>query len=183
MPELMIDLETLASQSPNARVVSIGLCAFELDPKIGDGILDVEDILVDDPDGVVEDDTVAWWHKQSDAARKMVFAKIGRFDLKPALEKMRAFVKRNKCSTIWSNGPTFDEIIIRAAWKRGGMVDKFPIPFYRSRCCRTAFHMLQRLGIPKPATPPQYAVKHNAAHDAANQALTVVALHRALPKR
>ena len=183
MTELMVDLETLASQSPNACILSIGLCAFDLDPRVGDGIRAVEEILVEDPLGTIEKDTVEWWMRQSPEARETAFAEIGRIGLAAALKKFVEFIKANKCSTIWSNGPTFDEIIMRAAWKRARMVDKFPIPFYRSRCCRTASAMHKRLNLPAPVAHPRYNVKHNAAHDAANQALTVIAVHRAIPKR
>tara|TARA_R110000782_G_scaffold253743_1_gene341920 strand:+ start:3386 stop:3901 length:516 start_codon:yes stop_codon:yes gene_type:complete len=164
----MVDLETLGT-GVNSCILSMGLCAFDTTGEIKA----IKHVIVDDPLGTIDKSTVEWWLKQDKAAVACLFDGHA-FPLKDALEQFVAFTRAHKCANIWSNGPTFDEIIMRQAWKRARMVDEFPLRFWASRCVRTVKMIRAKLKLPPLPVPPQYGIKHNAAHDAANQALMVI---------
>lgn len=173
--ELMVDLETLGT-SPGSCILSIGLCAF----NYTDGIVDVVEIVVDDPKGRIDRATVEWWLKQDELAQNVI-TDVFRVPIKEGLEQFAQFVTTHGCEKFWSNGPTFDEMLLRATWAREKPGVRFPTHFAKSRCCRTAFEVMRKLGIERPQTPSEYNIAHRADHDAARQALSVIELYKTFP--
>ncbi len=193
--DIMVDIETFATDN-NAAIVAIGAVAFDADVPEGTNLLDDPiwakspdallngmgqgfrvnvDLGASDPDkrGNIDPSTVEWWLGQSDEARAMLVSG----DRKPLggqLALFSAWISRQGGYSklrLWSNGPTFDETILRAAFGRYGM--GFPISFRGSRCCRTMFDFAKSLGWdPKAAAmeAPDDIVKHDALSDAVFQA-------------
>lgn len=170
----MVDLETLGT-SPGAQILSIGLCAFHLT----EGIKETVEIVVDDPRGRIDRPTVEWWLKQEPAAQQVI-SETFRVPIKQGLEQFAQFVRTHACVNFWSNGPTFDEMLLRHTWTRELPGTRFPTHFSASRCCRTAKMIARKLKVKTPPVPQEYATAHRADHDAARQALAVVALHKFL---
>lgn len=172
MRDVMFDLETLAT-STNAVILSIGAVRF--DPDTGEM---AEKFYANiDPSSQrwreVDPDTVAWWDKQGQAAQdKLTEAPV--FPLREALIMFKEFLRSS--DLLWSNGPTFDEMIIRSAFEQ--LDGKFPVGYYNSRCCRTEFALGKRLGIPKVS--PE--LKHDALSDSIAQAMTVINIRNELKR-
>ncbi len=166
LPDIMVDIETLDT-TPNAVILSIGAVFFdELTGELGD-----EFYINVDPSSqrwrVVNSDTVLWWDGQGKAAQdKLTEEPV--VPLRNALVMLKEFMGSK--AKLWSNGPTFDEMILRSAFDQCN--GTFPIGYYNSRCCRTNFALAARLGIKKTAP----TVKHDALSDAIAQAKTVMAV-------
>ena len=67
--------------------------------------------------GVIDAATVDWWMMQSEAARKALFGqpKETYQTLGVALTEFVAWCKAMQVEQVWSNGPLFDERIVREA--------------------------------------------------------------------
>jgi hypothetical protein len=160
--EAMLDLETLGNGN-NACILSIGAVLF--DPK-GDGIHSKFEVHVDPASCVaaglqMDASTVMWWlDPERDAARNEL-TKHTRETLIAALGKTGAFLTGDR--PVWGNGATFDNVILRSAYKAAGMA--CPWMFWNDRCYRTIKSLypgvkLERVGV-----------HHSAVDDAASQAL------------
>ena len=181
MTHFMLDLETLGV-GPNAAVVAIGACAF--DPHKSGVDADKFYLRVTLADamryGQVDASTVKWWMGQSDAARNATF----QGDASPlawSLERFNAWLDRLcelKAKTeacVWGNGATFDNVVIRSAFKA---VEIEPIWSFRNdKCYRTVVNL-----VPQDRRPPfvNVGVAHNALDDAVAQACYLQACHKAL---
>jgi len=190
--DIMLDLETLGTGN-NAAIIQIGAVAFNADgdnaslwtnspdmlASLGQGFRANVDLASSRHPGVIDASTVEWWLQQSQEARDSITKPEGRLELGAALE---AFVRWVYSITVkvrdlrmWSNGPTFDETILRAAFARYNA--PLPISFRGSRCCRTMIELAEMYGWNrKEATrlAPDDIVKHDALGDAVFQARSVV---------
>ena len=186
--DIMLDLETLGTGN-DAAIASIGAVAFDADEAreflyatpayieqhAGKGFYRNIDLSssVESLRGDIDPATVEWWMQQGDDARRSLY--LGkRVPLGQALIEFGQWVEEVSMDTrtLWSNGPTFDEVIIRSAARRYDFL--LPFHFSRSRCCRTMMDLAKQMGF-RPAGPGKDIVKHNALHDAVNQARGVVA--------
>jgi len=191
--DIMVDIETFATGN-NAAIVSIGAVAFNADgdngplytnspgalADLGQGFRVNVDLGQSDPAkrGDIDPATVEWWLAQSPEARAMLVDGV-RLPLGEALEQLTGWIKeiagRPRALRLWSNGPTFDETIIRAAYGRYGLV--LPLSFRGSRCCRTMIELAETFGWDRKvaaADAPDDIVKHDALSDAVFQARGVV---------
>jgi len=173
MNNVMVDIETLAT-SHNATILSIGAVRFDLET----GELGEEFYINVDPGSQrwreVDPDTVQWWSEQGPAAQaKLTEEPV--VPLRTALIEFKKFL--NSKDKLWSNGPTFDEVIIRSAFDQ--LDGTFPLGYWASRCCRTEFALGQYLGV-KKVKP---TVKHDALADAIAQAQTVLNIRAELNRR
>lgn len=197
-PDIMLDIETFGTGN-NAAIVSIGAVAF--DQHLAGGAL-----FHDTPEqheiygvgfhrridlaesrreliGDIDPGTVEWWLGQSDDARASLL-EGKRVALGKALRDFSYWLIENfaepKQLRLWSNGPTFDETIVRAAFDRYGF--PFPISYRGSRCCRTLFALATEYGFDPKPTPEHMGdiIKHNALHDAVFQARGVVLQNEAI---
>lgn len=162
---VMVDLETMGHGS-RAAIVSIGMFKFSLrDVQEFEHIRPEQTFyrivsLKSCTDAGLEIDasTVEWWGKQSEEARAVLHAPS--IDLLPALTEASDFMRGN---FLWGNGATFDNVIIRNAFKAVGL--SFPIHYTRDACFRTINTLFGSGKIPR------YGVAHNALDDAISQGL------------
>ena len=176
MQDFMLDLETLGSR-PGCVILSIGIRAF--DPKkglIGRGLY----LIVSHADclqsGLFEEkQTLNWWERQSEEARK-VLIEAGRptaLPLSEALENVNLFIKQHcdpRYAKIWGNGSDFDNAIIAHCYH---VLDKQPIwSFWNNRCYRTLKSIFSKVPMERTGT------FHNALDDATTQAVHANAIFK-----
>lgn len=170
MKNVMIDLETLGTAA-DAVVMSIGAVEFDLDGRIGRTFY--RSISIDsnlDAGRRVQEDTLIWWMKQSEEARK-VFEEP-KTSLEGALLELSQWYPKD--AKAWSNGASFDSPILEHAYCQAHM--ETPWYFWNTRCVRTYRDLPGADGI----TKVQAEVAHNALSDAIAQAKHVQAIHQAL---
>ncbi len=189
--DIMVDIETFGT-GQNAAIVSIGAVAFNANGENGSLWTNSPDALATlgqgfrvgirlastprEMRGDIDPDTVEWWLEQSPEARRMLVygGASERVGLGEALQQFSKWVMKQgsyQKRTLWSNGPTFDETILRSAFDRFNL--NFPVHFRGSRCCRTMFDIATTFGWnAKEArdAAPDDIVKHDALSDAVFQA-------------
>ena len=191
--DIMLDLETLGT-SNNAAIVQIGAVAFNADGEnaslftnspdllrnFGQGFRMNVDLAQSKSPGVYDQGAINFWLGQSDEARASITAPGV-----PLGEALRAFAgwvadigKGVHRTRLWSNGPTFDETILRNAFDRYGL--ELPVSFRGSRCCRTMLEMAELYGYDrraswKAAWEAEGMVNHDALADSVAQARGVIA--------
>lgn len=181
MNHVMLDIETFGT-SPESRILEIGACRF--DPATGQTgaylSLPVRDHL-----GVVDIDTVRWWMKQGEEARAHIVsgADSDKDPLTSPLNVIEAIIQWAgeytaedglqvpKAEFLWSNGPSFDEVMLKAFFARYGQGSRWPFQYHGSRDFRTVVDLADfgRADYVKPE------VAHMALADAVAQAETVMA--------
>jgi hypothetical protein len=179
---VMLDLETFGTSS-DAAVMAIGACRF--DPREGwiDEEADAFEARVDLGNtppakvGALDPATVEWWLQQDEAARLALLAEP-RKSLQASVADFNLWIGSVKVTHLWSNGPTFDEVILRAAYRRVGR--GFPIHYRASRCCRTLHDLARRAGWKPTDAVDAGLVKHRAMHDAIRQARGACEMYAAL---
>lgn len=170
---IMVDLETLGS-TPGCSILSIGAIAF--DPSIGVGDRTFE-IVINRQScrdaGLHEDaDTLAWWDKQSPAARAVLAQAelLSTAPLGEALSLFDAFVADHGARTvrIWGNGSDFDNAILAAAYRAAGLTPCWS--FWNNRCYRTLKNLRPEIKLDR------HGLHHRAIDDAISQAHHAVRL-------
>lgn len=178
----MLDLETMAT-TRDAAIVAIGATRFN---PVKREILDEFYINVTLKSNAalgrkIDPDTIEWWLKQSKEAQEALFVEP-REDLILAMIQFCKWVTDNgdnqievrKYGKLWSNGPTFDEVIIRDAFEKNrSTYYPFPFSFRGSRCVRTTIEIAKALGLKKPK---REGTHHNALDDARYQTEGVMRL-------
>lgn len=172
MHHIMLDLETLGT-SAGARILTIGACRFDpFTGKIGDTF----HTAVDD-NGIVDNSTFAWWLGQGGMAQNKLLAMIE--DAKPPGAAIAAFstfcYNDQPAKFLWSNGPSFDEAILREFFHRHGNSILWPMSYWGSRCVRT----ISAAAGPN-LTRVEPTTSHDALADAIAQAKTVAESYRIL---
>lgn len=200
MIHCMVDIETLGT-GRDAAIKSIGATIFKpehgwiADPAI-DGahtqFYQVVDLEHSDNPGVIDPATVAWWMTQNQEARDSLFSKEVQQAARPleyVLSDFLQWFRESGAKTFWSNGPMFDERIIREACERNGFDDKTAISFRASRCFRTIKDLAEATGADLrkahtalKASNPQL-LKHKALDDAIAQAMGVCEFYKILGLR
>lgn len=182
MNHIMIDLETLDSRE-TAAIISIGAVKFNPERgNLGGEFYKVVSIESSVSYGLTTSwDTVRWWMTQSDAARNL-FTQKGE-DLDLTLLRFQGFCAidltledAQKETVIWGNGSTFDNMILRNAYKSCGM--KYPAHYWNDLCFRT---MKTMFGVREPKSSFS-GVKHNALDDAKNQAKALIEILKKVKK-
>lgn len=168
MHDYMIDLETLSTQ-PDAAILSIGACQFDIETgNIGDTF--TRHVAIDDNPlrGHISADMVKWWLKQDESARLAIADSKNLRKLASCLFDLREFILCTKQTTIWSNGATFDLVIIRNALDRHGMMT--PWKYWHERDTRTVVDVAERItGINTAKAATFNGTKHDALSDAIHQ--------------
>ena len=159
----MIDLETLGTSS-NSVVVSVGLVAFNI--STGEILADIDIGLNLNQQiktgGVIDGDTLEFHFAQApDSIQKMAQRKV--LDVKEGLELISNFIKANNITTLWGNGATFDNVILRNLYARHLKV--FPLGFWTDRDLRTAVDIYNI----DTRTVPFEGIKHYCLDDARHQ--------------
>ena len=155
----MLDLETLDT-SPTSAIISIGAVEFDRTTCFKDkGFYKVVDLQSSFDCGLtISASTIAWWMKQSDAARE-VFRQPGNH-IGNVLFKFSQWLPID--SKIWGNGADFDNAIMQNVYRKTQA--KQPWKFWDNRCYRT-------IAAKYPHIPRvQQGTHHNALDDAISQA-------------
>lgn len=167
MNRLMIDFETLdIAECP--VILSMGAVVFN-----ENGIVDCLFEKIDqhsclDLGCTVSIDTLLWWEKQSDTAKKAAFG--GTTNIGYAMGMLVDFYKKHECGEIWSKGAIAD---IR--WTNNILAKlnlKSPWNFWDEMCFRTYLKY-----SPKVDFQP-VGEAHNALDDAINQAKHWIAINQ-----
>ena len=159
----MIDLETLGTGS-NSVVVSVGLIAFNISTGEILAELDIGLNLNQQikTGGVIDGDTLEFHFAQApDSIQKMAQRKA--LDVKEGLDLISNFIKANNLTTLWGNGATFDNVILRNLYARHLKV--FPLGFWSDRDLRTAVDIYNI----DTRTVPFVGIRHYCLDDARHQ--------------
>jgi len=163
MIDIMLDLETMGNGN-NAAIAAIGAVNFDLTTgEIGEGFYEVVDLESSVRHGGVMDvSTVLWWMQQSDTARAE-FKREGKH-IQMALVSFQTYLASFTGEVaLWGNGAVFDNVILKSAYDRGGLI--LPWHFKNDRCYRTMRAMLPVVELPEIA-----GTHHRAIDDARWQA-------------
>ena len=163
MTHVMVDLETLATSS-NALILSIG--AVKFDP-LSDQVLDQFHVGVDldslpsNAYGLdIEAATVLWWLNAQRAAGREALEAVPKADLASVLDGFSMWIGRN--AKVWGNGASFDNVILRNAYTKLGLV--CPWSFWNDRCYRTFKNLAPSIKTER------VGAYHSALDDAVTQA-------------
>jgi len=178
MTHIMLDLETWGTE-PGSHLRSIGALLF--DPALGAiGDTFYVNVAPLPTYGLTTDyATVQWWAEQRYEARaaleshqKILPVALGRFS-----EWIRSNQPDPEAIRLWALGPTFDVILLDAAYR----AISAPVPWhYRSpRDIRT---IMEAAGMDPRRDIPDVGVAHNALDDCRAQAMAVIRAYRELRK-
>lgn len=164
MNHCMVDLETLGTQ-PGSVILSIGAVLFNPalppDQCMGEEfycVVSKQSCL--DAGLTIDQDTLAWWEKQSPEARQVLADADDpntADTLEDSLNMFKMFLPPDV--KVWSNGANFDQPLLDVAYNRCGL--SLPWKFWNSRCHRTivALHPNEK------SIRPANALAHNALED------------------
>jgi hypothetical protein len=176
MADVMLDLETLGTR-PGCAILSIGAVEFDaVRGKIGPEFYQVVNRASCRKHGLEEDaDTLAWWSRQSEDARKVLAeAETSPQGLGGALIMFAKYCEQfgKKNLHVWGLGADFDVPIIAHCFRKLGC--ETPWLHYNSRCYRT----LRAIGGVK--AEHRHGIAHNALDDAKTQSLQAINIIRKL---
>ena len=174
MKDVMIDLETFSTK-PNAAIVQIGACYFN---RVTGEVGKTFKVNISPRDAVafgadIDPDTVAWWMKQSDAARESVLKESG-VSLKDALESFNLFLQGAK--NVWSHA-TFDFPIVMNNFSMAGIKPK--VSYRAARDIRTLTNLAGNSDVSKHE---RVGTHHDALDDCLFQVKYCVAALNSLKK-
>lgn len=165
---VMLDLETFDTGN-NALPVSIGAVKFDAE-KIVDRLhvgIDPVDTQLRFPSLRIGADCMLWWFAaERDEARKQ-WLELGKVDLFAALDGFAMWCGQtpaNEQGSLWGNGSTFDNVVLRNAYKAAKL--EFPFSFRKDACYRTLKNL-----APKDVEFERIGTHHNAVDDAESQAV------------
>lgn len=182
----MCDIETLALKE-DAKVLSIGGLVFNPAEGLG-GILDENGKIVcphfevfislDGQEDRYEDpETRAWWMKQSEDAKRLMFGpETCRMSLKEGLDFMLAFLEKTQPTHGSANSPSFDFNIIKDAMRPYAL--KMPIPFWNEIDYRSLESFVFGQNVRREGYPFHYGDKHTALDDSVSQALAMCFMYQ-----
>lgn len=163
----MIDIETFGTNN-EAVILSIGAVKFDpnfrvnypLDEEFDNFHVGVTPESCEALGLKTDMKTVMWWmDKDRDEARKRLFA-MERVDLASTLDGFLQWYGPKSLPT-WGNGASFDNVIMRSAFKACGM--NAPWQFWDDRCYRTLKNLMN-------VKRPYNDEAHSALADAQQQA-------------
>jgi hypothetical protein len=166
---VMLDLETWGTGN-NALTVSIGACKFD-----GDTILDRFHVAIDPVSAQafgleIDASTILWWLDPAQDEARRNWLSQEKIDLASAITGFDMWCKESPgVMAIWGNGATFDNVILRSAFKAVGQ--EYPVRFWGDQCYRTVKNR-SHIKIVREG------VHHNALDDAISQAKHLQAIWR-----
>lgn len=168
MNHCMIDMETLGTD-PRSVVLSVGIVAFTKE-GLGDEML--WDLTITDQlkaGRKIDADTLHWWMSQGETAKEVFAASKNGIGLRDFLPNFQSWVNAHGGQHVlpWSNGATFDIVIMEDLFKTCNMVA--PWKYWNARCYRTL-----KASNKNSMKRAFEGVKHNALDDARHQALCVI---------
>ncbi|MBS7334240.1 MAG: 3'-5' exoribonuclease [Weeksellaceae bacterium] len=162
MNNIMLDIETLSTDF-DAVIISIGAVRFDLSTGIkGDTFyrkIDKQSCV--DVGLKINPDTVDWWMIQDEKARQEFLSKSDRISISDALIELSEFILKD--DFVWSNGASFDLVILRSAYK-ACQID-LPWEFYNEKDVRTLAGLVPEV----KENEPFVGVKHHPVSDCIHQ--------------
>jgi hypothetical protein len=160
LSHVMLDLETFGNGN-DAVIVSIGAVKFNAAE-----ILDQFHVGVDAASCValglkIDADTIMWWLDPGRAEARDALLNLEQVDLASALVGFTQWLGSD-VDAIWGNGATFDNVILRSAYRAAGL--EYPVKFWQDRCYRTIKGFAPEIAIVREGT------HHDACDDARSQA-------------
>lgn len=175
---IMVDLETLGTNT-DAHILSIGAAAFDKNGLIGRFSVGITPQSCAQAGLKIDAETVTWWLDQTalNSEAWVEWSKLEKVDLWEALD---GFWQWTRCpweevpldpvdltkTQIWGNGATFDNMILRNAYKACGL--EYPVPFYQDKCYRTLKGLAPQIKLKRVGT------HHSAVDDAVSQAIHAI---------
>lgn len=155
----MLDLETFGNGS-DASIVSIGAVKFTETDIVDEFHVGVDPASCQQLGLTIDASTVMWWlnHDRQDARGALL--SLERVDLGSALAGFSDWFGDEK--PIWGNGATFDNVILRSAYRACRM--EYPVRFWLDRCYRTVKNLAPGIELVREGT------HHDACDDARCQA-------------
>lgn len=178
-PGVMVDIETMGT-SPQAAVLSIGACFFDLGAEPGEVVSTfAANISLESnhrAGRLLDPGTVLWWLSQSKEAQN-AFLEGPHEALRAALTRFSAWCQglTPVPHRAWAKDPDFDVVILRSAFEQENIV--FPFKYFMSRSVRTILDLAFGDEIPAPPNP---GVAHSAIDDAIKQAALVQMAYKRL---
>ena len=175
---VMLDIETLSSVSKVPAVIQVGACRFSIQTGVvwasAPFLASVtwESAL---EFGEMDADTVRWWFKQPDTARR-VATTSDTVSLTRALSDLMEWVE-DTCGPdpqLWGQPSLFDVAALMAACRAVNVV--WPFDRWSVRCASSVRRALKEAGREFPPGLPAPLPSHVASFDAVNQATELVAL-------
>lgn len=167
---IMADVESLGAK-PGSVILSIGAVKFDRHKVTEEFVINISPQSCIDAGLKIDVDTVMWWLKQSDDARKTLTDGIT-FMFKDALTLFTDWLIGTNTFPpeieLWGNGANFDNVLLAAAYDACGL-DR-PWKFYNDRCYRTLKALHSDVPMARSGT------HHNALDDARSQALHLITL-------
>lgn len=165
---VMLDIETLGTDS-KSLVLSISAVEFTLGGETGrkfEMALPVLEQLLHH-EVVVDMSTICWWKTQNEEAKREIKR------LKPAKTVVQALIAFNmfleqfgKNVSIWGNGATFDNTIVRNLYKSFNV--DFIVPFWCDKDVRTIVSLIDYETVNKRAGKFN-GIKHRGIDDCLHQ--------------
>jgi hypothetical protein len=176
MNSLMLDLETLDTES-SAIVLSLGACCFNGESLIQSAETDISkriylelDLKDQESAGrTISIDTLDWWIKQKPGLEQFDIKALKKYTLVQTIEALDKFILDNKIDCIWSNGPSFDMVIIESIYNSHSN-RPFMIKYSNWFDFKTIRYMRKLLKMPEIKIEVQI---HNSLNDAMHQAMVV----------
>lgn len=174
MPDVMIDTETMGT-NPSAPIIGIGAVAFNLATcELGERYYANVDLASVVAQGAVMDaDTVMWWMKQPDEARRKLTTGA-RLPVEQFLAEFSQWLDKSCVSVrerrVWACGIDFDNSKLSEHYRRAGL--EAPWMFWNNRDQRT----LRDLYKSKTEGVKREGTHHNALDDAIHQVRQLFAI-------
>ena len=181
MKDLMLDIETMGD-GPEVAIMSIGACFFDITTgEIGATFHEQINLESAVDAGLIMDvSTVLWWMQQSDEARSKFADNSKARCIQLVLLAFKSFIEdSNEQCKVWGNGATFDNVIVKNAFKKCTGFDA-PWSFYNDMDVRTIVRLGREIGFDPKRDMPFEGIKHDALADAIHQAKYVSAIYQKL---
>lgn len=182
---VMLDIETLDTAT-SAVVLSIGAVTFTESTIIDTFYADVDPKRQLADGRTISIDTIKWWMRQSDEARKCIYEPRNVIDPIQALQLFDSWVYTNESHDevlVWGNGSDFDNAIVNDLYKTYNMTA--PWSHRGNRCYRTLKHHATMImgaeELKRKLVDPK--LKHNALSDAEAQAENAIFMLNVLKNR
>lgn len=165
---IMLDLETMGTR-PDAAIIAIGAASFDGTGECEHGFYTTVSLASSmEYGGTVDADTICWWMRQNDQARRQ-FEEVG-MRLPDALTEFADWLLKvaegdettRANFEIWGNGADFDNVILTSAYRNVGL--QLPWGTYKNRCYRTVKSANRHIAMERTG------LHHNALDDATSQA-------------
>jgi DNA polymerase III epsilon subunit-like protein len=156
----MLDLETLGTGN-DAVIVSIGAVKFNELQILDEFHCGVDPTSCVDLGLKIDGATVTWWLHPDRAQARHNLLNLETVDLASALTGFSDWAGTD-VEAIWGNGSTFDNIILRSAYRACRL--EYPVKFWQDKCYRTMKYSAPGIELVREGT------HHDALDDARSQA-------------